>query len=258
MTSCGNSPKTRAGPGGLRRAIVQLGGTPSERTGRFAEKVMAVGSEGERAGLLARGQAWVVRRIDALLALALDPDTTAFLVEMREQHLENIEACHRRAEELQAPPSPPYLGLGFAHLREAHDRIYYGAWRSRAATLADFHRAHRGMSRYLSALSREIERSRCPEGKGLLEKAQATLAQVEAEICAADETFSHTVVPGYHTAETELRASSPDAALQLDGALSYAHRALNALLRQYRMPIHDPGTFNRFYDAILSPFQDVI
>jgi len=76
--------------GGLRRAILRVGGTPSERTGGFAEKVIALASEGERVSLLARGQVWVVKRVEALLAKDLDPQTRAFLVEMREQHLENI------------------------------------------------------------------------------------------------------------------------------------------------------------------------
>jgi len=79
--------------GGLRKAILRFGGTPLERTGDFSVKVMALPTEGERVSLLARGQAWVVRRIDALLAKDLDPETRAFIVEMRDQHLENVEAC---------------------------------------------------------------------------------------------------------------------------------------------------------------------
>ncbi len=94
--------------GGLRQAILRYGGTPSERTGAFGGKVIALANEGERVSLLARGQAWVVKRIEALLAKELDAETRTFLAEMREQHLENIEACHRRAEELQAPPSPTF------------------------------------------------------------------------------------------------------------------------------------------------------
>jgi len=143
--------------GGLRKAIIRFSGIPSERTGDFAAKVIALPKEGERVSLLARGQAWVARRIDVLLAKDLDPETRAFLVEMREQHLENIEACHRRAEELQAPPGPPYRGRPFAHLCEAHDRLYYGPWRSPAATGRDFQRAYRQIGRYLDALAQEID-----------------------------------------------------------------------------------------------------
>ncbi len=220
--------------GGLRKAILRSGGTPSERTGGFAAKVMAPATEGERVNLLARGQAWVVKRIETLLAQDLDPETRAFLVEMRDQHLENIEACHRRAEELQAPPSPPYRGLPFAHLREAHDRLYYGAWRSPEATVRDFERAYRQIGRYLGTLGHEIERSRSGEAKRALEKAQEAFAWVDPDLSTSDVT------------------------LRLDNALSFGHRALNALLRQYRMPTHDPGAFAGFYDAVSVPFREVI
>jgi hypothetical protein len=220
--------------GGLRKAILRCGGTPSERTGGFAEKVMAVANEGERVSLLARGQAWVARRIEALLANEMDPETRAFLVEMREQHLENIEACHRRAEELQAPPGPPYRGMAFAHLCEAHDRLYYGGWRSPVATAADFRRAYRQIERHLHDLTQEIERSRAAEARTPLEKALGSFARVDPDVSAAD------------------------ASLRLDNALSYAHNALNALLRQYRMPTHDPGTVAGFYDVISVPFREAL
>lgn len=218
--------------GGLRKAILRFGGTPSERTGDFAVNVMALPTEAERVSLLARGQAWVARRIDVLLAKDLDPETRAFLVEMRDQHLENIEACHRRAEELQAPPSPPYRGLPFAHLMEAHDRLYYGAWRSPSATVRDFQRAYRQVDRYLAALAHEIERSRSAEGREHLKKAEDALARADPDMIAASATQ------------------------RLDNALSYAHHALNALLRQYRMPIHDSEALAAFYDAVEMPFRE--
>ena len=219
--------------GGLRKAILRFSGRPSERTGDFVQKVVNITDEGERVSLLARGQAWVARRIDALLAKELDPDTRAFLIEMRDQHLENIEACHRRAEELQAPPSPPYRGLPFAHLMEAHDRLYYGAWRSPSATVRDFQRAYRQIDRYLTTLAGEVERSRSAEAQNHLKKAEDALARADPDMTAASATSS------------------------LDNALSYAHHALNALLRQYRMPIHDAGAFAAFYDAAEIPFREV-
>lgn len=219
--------------GGLRKAIKRYGGKPSDRTGDFANKVMALQAEGERLSLLARGQDWVVKRIDALLAKELDPETRAFLVEMREQHLENIEACHRRAEELQAPPAPPYRGLPFAHLREAHDRLYYAAWRSPSATQRDFQRAYRQIDRYLGALTQEIERSHSTEGRESLKKAEEAFARIDPDQDAGDATRV------------------------LDNALSYAHTALNALLRQYRMPTHDAGAFADFYEATEVPFREL-
>lgn len=44
----------------------------------------------------------------------------------------------------------------------------------------------------------------------------------------------------------------------LDNALSYAHRTLNALLRQYRAPIHDPHDFESFCDVVAVPFQELL
>jgi hypothetical protein len=219
--------------GGLRKAILRYGGRPSDRTGTFARKVLALGTEGERVSLLARGQTWVVRRIEALLAKDPEPETRAFLTEMREQHLENIEACHRRAEELQAPPGPPYRGLAFAHLCEAHDRIYYGGWRRPAATPGDFRRGYRQIGRYLDALTRECERSHTVEGKEFLDKAHAAFARVDPDVSSADT-------------------------LSLDNALSNAHRALNALLHRYRMPTHDSEVFARFYDVTDVPFRELM
>ncbi|HEY7725217.1 MAG TPA: DUF6306 domain-containing protein [Anaeromyxobacteraceae bacterium] len=220
--------------GSLRKAILRYGGRPSERTGPFAGKVLAVGNEGERVSLMARGHVWTVRRIEALLALDPDPETRAVLAEMRDQHLENVEAANRRAEELQAAPGPPYRGLGFAHLCEGHDRIYFGGWRSPAATLLDCRRAYRQIERYLAALAQECKRSHCAEGKRHLERAEASFERVDPDVTAADGVIA------------------------LDHALSHAHHALNALLRQYRLPIHDPARFQAFHDVVGVAFQEAL
>lgn len=216
---------------GLHRAILKYGGTPSERTGDFAEKVMALPTEGERLKLLARGQMWVVKRLDALLEMGLDPETATFLQEMREQHLENIEPCHRRAEELAAPPSPPYRDLPFARLREAHDQLFYGTWRGPAATVRDLQRAYHQLGRYFEMLAREVERSRSSEARRYLANAREAYGQVDPE-AYAEGAFHH-----------------------LDSALSYCHQALNALLRQYWVPPHDPSAFDTFYDIKDVPFH---
>jgi len=220
--------------GGLRKAILRFGGRPSERTGNFAGRVLAVVDEGERVTLLARGQSRVVSKIEALLAKDLDEETRAFLNEMREQHLENLEACHRRAEELQAPPSAPYRGLAFGHLCEAHDRIYYGGWRRPAAMPLDFRRAYRRIGRYLDALAQECERSHDGDGKQLLEKAQTAFARTDPDVMSSDDVIN------------------------LDHALSYGHHALNALLRRYRMPRHDPADFQAAYDVVDIPFREAL
>lgn len=218
---------------GLTRAILQYGGVPSERTGDFGRKVAALESEGERLSLMARGQAWVAKRLDALLAMPLDKETRAFLAEMREQHLENIEACNRRAEELEAPPSAPYRPLPLARLREAHDRLYFGRWRTPGATERDLQRTYFQLGRYLGALAEEVQRSRSVEARRSLTKARRAYAKADPQIHG----------------EGAIRS--------LDNALSFAHSALNGLLQQSRMPTHDPAEFEGFYDVVGLPFQDV-
>jgi hypothetical protein len=181
--------------------------------------VAALSEEGDRLSLMARGQAWVVKRLDALLGMPLDAETRIFLAEMRAQHLENIEACNRRAEEVCAPPSPPYRDLPFAPLREAHDRLYYGPWRTPTATTHDYRRGHSQLGRYLDVLADEVQRARSVEARRALARARAAYAKADPAVDAGRGD------------------SQPD-------ALSYAHTALNALLRQYRAPPTIPATSN--------------
>jgi hypothetical protein len=219
---------------GLHRAILRYGGQPSTQTGDFGRKVAALTTEGERLNLMARGQAWVVKRLDMLLGMPLDEETRTFLAEMREEHLENVDACNRRAEELSAPPSPPYRDLEFAGLREAHDRLYYGAWRSPNATDRDHQRAYFQLGRYLGLIADEVQRARSIAARTYLNKARKA----------------------YGTADPEAHG---EAALRsLDNALSYAHSALNALLHHYRAPAHNPSEFESFYDVVAVPFQDLV
>lgn len=56
---------------GLARSIKTLGGETSEKKGDFADTVMAEPTLPARLRLLNRGQGWVVKRLDALLAEAL-------------------------------------------------------------------------------------------------------------------------------------------------------------------------------------------
>lgn len=219
---------------GLTRAILQYGGVPSDRTGDFGRNVAALRSEGERLSLMARGQAWVVKRLDALLGMPLDQETRAFLAEMREQHLENIEACNRRAEELEAPPGPPYRPLPLARLREAHDRLYFGRWRTPGATERDLQRTYAQLGRYLGLLAEEVQRSRAIEARRSLTKARRAYAKGDPQVHGSEAIRS------------------------LDNALSFAHSALNGLLSQTRVPPHNPADFESFYDVVGVPFRDVI
>jgi nitronate monooxygenase len=85
---------------GLVRSIKTMGGTPSEKKGDFADKVMAEPTLPARLRLLNRGQGWVVKRLDALLAEPLPESVSGFLADMRTRHLDNIATCERLADSL--------------------------------------------------------------------------------------------------------------------------------------------------------------
>jgi Domain of unknown function (DUF6306) len=87
---------------GLVRSIKTLGGIISEKKGDFAEKVMSEPTLAARLRLLNRGQGWVVKRLDRLLAETLPASVGGFLEEMKTRHVTNIEACERLAASLQA------------------------------------------------------------------------------------------------------------------------------------------------------------
>jgi hypothetical protein len=76
------------------------GGTPSQKTGDFADKVLRIDNLHEQINLLSRGQAWVARKIEQTLALSPPPDIAAFLKEMANRHRHNMEWA--RAESIKA------------------------------------------------------------------------------------------------------------------------------------------------------------
>jgi nitronate monooxygenase len=95
---------------GLAQCIERLGGARTGERGDFVEKVMAVASLTDRLRLLNRGQRWVVKRIERLLARALDESTRGFLVQMASVHAMNIERCDaligRLDGQREVPASP--------------------------------------------------------------------------------------------------------------------------------------------------------
>ncbi len=70
----------------LMGLIQGMGATPSALTGDFHGKVMALNDFTERMRLLNRGQAWVVRRLDALLDQDLPVEVRAELQAMKNAH----------------------------------------------------------------------------------------------------------------------------------------------------------------------------
>ena len=71
-------------------AIRKLGGVPSEATGAFYVKVMALKDDRERLALVNRGQDWVVRKLRDALPKIEDGDLANDLSIMLTSHEENI------------------------------------------------------------------------------------------------------------------------------------------------------------------------
>ena len=96
---------------GLAESIKRLGGARTEERGDFAEKVLAVASLTDRLRLLNRGQRWVVRRVEGVLARALDESTQRFLAEMAIVHARNIERCDALIARLDGQRDVPPGGI---------------------------------------------------------------------------------------------------------------------------------------------------
>ncbi len=77
----------------LSRHLVRLGATPSRKTGAFYGKAMAIASPRGRLTFLNRGQAWVVRKLEALTPRVGDDELRRELQEMLDSHRENIDAA---------------------------------------------------------------------------------------------------------------------------------------------------------------------
>jgi hypothetical protein len=81
--------------GELSAHVRRLGGTPSNKTGDFVEKVRAVADFKGKLELLNRGQRWVVRKIGEQLSTIGDERLQAFLKVMAEGHDINIGALEK-------------------------------------------------------------------------------------------------------------------------------------------------------------------
>ena len=77
----------------LTRHIQRLGAAPTDRTGAFFEKAMAVAAERDRLAFLNRGQGWVVRKLREALPRVPDDTLHADLKEMLATHERNIARC---------------------------------------------------------------------------------------------------------------------------------------------------------------------
>lgn len=75
----------------LTGEIKRLGAVPSRTTGAFHEKAMAIADPLDRLVFLNRGQAWVVRKLEALMPRVRDDGLHRALREMLESHRINID-----------------------------------------------------------------------------------------------------------------------------------------------------------------------
>ena len=80
----------------LMRAIKTLEGTASSATGAFWGKAMAIPDLEQRLDFLNCGQAWVVRRLEALIPRIQDAQIRADLALMLDAHRSNIKRVDAR------------------------------------------------------------------------------------------------------------------------------------------------------------------
>lgn len=84
--------------GMLMKVIRDLGATPGDQTGAFHGKAMAIADLGERMAFLNRGQAWVVRRLQALIPRLTDAGIRQNLQAMHDAHVGNIDKVEHRLQ----------------------------------------------------------------------------------------------------------------------------------------------------------------
>jgi iron-sulfur cluster repair di-iron protein len=146
----------------LLRTIKALEGTASSATGAFWGKAMAIPDLGQRLSFLNRGQAWVVRRLQALIPRVQDAQVRAELVAMLEAHHKNIERVDAQALEAE-PVEPTEPTALIAHIvsryHEVH-RLQLPELVHMAARVEAVHRGHAevptGFTELLEAISAEL------------------------------------------------------------------------------------------------------
>lgn len=79
----------------LATEIRRLGGKPTDQTGPFHARAMAIPGIDDRLRFLNRGQAWVVRKLDEILPRVRDARLHLALQDMRAGHVSNIELMAR-------------------------------------------------------------------------------------------------------------------------------------------------------------------
>lgn len=134
----------------LMRTIKSLGATPSSATGAFHGKAMAIADLDERLKFLNRGQAWVTRKLHALIPQVDDARARSDLTDMLQAHHQNIGRVEARytapatlepqtAPQAEASPVPTEPGALIEHI------------------LTRFHEVHRQQLPVLIQLAAKVE-----------------------------------------------------------------------------------------------------
>jgi hypothetical protein len=129
-------------------------------------------------------------------------------------------------------PGCPYDGLAYAALRAGHDAIYFGPWRRIDAPPTEVRRGYHRIGRHLDAIGAEL--------------AGHDLSPAVRDLDEAREAL--------HAADP--REDARDALRFMDNALSYAHRAIDDLLRGKGLTAHQPMDFAVWYDVVEVPFRE--
>lgn len=124
-------------------------------------------------------------------------------------------------------PAPPYQGLSYPDLREAHDRIYFGRWRGSSPTLAHLLDAYRQLGGFLDALEQTLAPDSSGRTKECLAKARETHRRANPETTTDSTVF-----------------------MAINNTLSYGHRALDILLQEKGQPNHVTRDFAQYYDLV--------
>lgn len=130
------------------------------------------------------------------------------------------------------PPNPPYRDLSYPHLREAHDRIYFGAWRGSSPTMGDLRDVYRQLGNFLETLEQELRQDSPRRTREYLAKAREAHRQANPEVTTGSAVL-----------------------LAINNALSYGHRVLDILLREKGEPNHRSRDFAQYYEFSLDEDQ---
>ena len=129
-------------------------------------------------------------------------------------------------------PECPYDALAYAELRAGHDAIYFGPWRRIDAPPLEILRGYHRIGRHLHAIGAELAGHDLPAAARDLDQA----------------------IEAHHAADP--RADAADALRFMDNALSYAHQAIDDLLREKGLQPHQPMDFAHWYDVVEVPFRE--